>query len=855
MRPAVRCKGSGSTRAGRSALIGVCLSLPCSLQAQALVEFDAAFLRSPVDIGMFSRSGQMPAGEHRVDVMLNEAWKGRHSVRFGRPDGSRDGTTLPCFDAALLSRLGLDLDALSPETLAALRSGPVCRPLAQIVPGARAVVDSQQLSVAVTAPQILLQRAARGYVDPAQWDHGITAGTLQYDYLGYHTRNARLPSWGSESTHYLGLRAGFNAGPWRLRYRGALNAGNRRETGYQGIAAYAERGISPWRSKLTLGDAITEGRIFDSLSFRGVQLASEDQMYEDSRRGFAPIVQGFANSNARVRISQQGNVIYETSVPPGPFLIDDLYPTGMGGDLLVRVTEADGSEQSYTVAFASIPELLRPGVTRYSLMAGRYRNTYLDHDPSIVMATLRHGVSNVVTGYGGLIGAEGYQAAAGGVGLNTRLGALSSDLTVARSDLDAGGKHRGHSIRLAYAKILPVTQTNVTLATYRYSSAGYYDANEAFQLRGGAGGRPHWAYLSALDNRRNRFQLSLSQSLPPGWGTLSLNASRQDYWRRAGVDTEFQVQYNNQYGRIGYGISAGRTRNLQSGAWNNQVALTLSMPLGSAARSPNLSVNLNRDNQSRGVQTTLSGVAGSDSQLFYSAYASSIDSRPGARSSMGGASASWSAPFAHLGASASAGSGYRQYSASASGGLVLYAGGVVLGPMLSDTAALIEARDAEGARVSHHSGLRLDRRGRAIVPYLSPYRQNTLEIDPQGVSTDVALKETSRNLAPTAGAIALMRFETERGYSLLMTLVAAQGQAVPFGASVLDAQCRHVGYVAQAGQALLRLSQAQGTLQIRWGDDAASRCFVAYDLSQAGPPRAAGFRDIAATCEPSPQRS
>ncbi len=49
------------------------------------------------------------------------------------------------------------------------------------------------------------------------------------------------------------------------------------------------------------------------------------------------------SSNAHGEIRQNGNTIYETNVAAGAFGINDLYPTGYGGDLEVRVTEADGS--------------------------------------------------------------------------------------------------------------------------------------------------------------------------------------------------------------------------------------------------------------------------------------------------------------------------------------------------------------------------------------------------------------------------------------------------------------------------------------------------------------------------------
>ncbi len=52
---------------------------------------------------------------------------------------------------------------------------------------------------------------------------------------------------------------------------------------------------------------------------------------------FAPIIHGVANTNAKVTITQGGYKIYETTVPPGSFVIDDLSPSGYGSDLIVTV--------------------------------------------------------------------------------------------------------------------------------------------------------------------------------------------------------------------------------------------------------------------------------------------------------------------------------------------------------------------------------------------------------------------------------------------------------------------------------------------------------------------------------------
>lgn len=143
------------------------------------------------------------------------------------------------------------------------------------------------------------------------------------------------------------------------------------------MAAYQyplERDIIPLRSRLTLGDGYTQGDIFDGINFRGAQLASDDNMLPDSQRGFAPVIHGIARGTAQVTIKQNGYDIYNSTVPPGPFTINDIYAAGNSGDLQVTIKEADGSTQIFTVPYSSVPLLQREGHTRYSITAGEYRS-------------------------------------------------------------------------------------------------------------------------------------------------------------------------------------------------------------------------------------------------------------------------------------------------------------------------------------------------------------------------------------------------------------------------------------------------------------------------------------------------
>ncbi|MCW0137490.1 fimbria/pilus outer membrane usher protein [Escherichia coli] len=72
----------------------------------------------------------------------------------------------------------------------------------------------------------------------------------------------------------------------------------------------------------------------------------------------------------QVSVKQNGYDVYQTTVPPGPFTIDDINSAANGGDLQVTIKEADGSIQTLYVPYSSVPVLQRAGYTRYALAMG-----------------------------------------------------------------------------------------------------------------------------------------------------------------------------------------------------------------------------------------------------------------------------------------------------------------------------------------------------------------------------------------------------------------------------------------------------------------------------------------------------
>ena len=234
------------------------------------------------------------------------------------------------------------------------------------------------------------------------WDEGITAAMLNYSLSGANSRarsgqapaaTASMQTCGRGSTSVPGGYATTPPVPRCVR-----------RDKWDNVYTLMQRAIIPLQAQLTLGDSSAPADVFDSMPFRGVQLASDDDMLPDSLKGYAPVVRGIARTNAQVVVRQNGYQIYQSYVAPGAFEIADMYPTGGAGDLDVTIVEADGSEQHFTLPYASLPVLQREGRLKYALTAGQYRSYNRSVENPFGQLTGIYGLPHGITLYGGVRG-------------------------------------------------------------------------------------------------------------------------------------------------------------------------------------------------------------------------------------------------------------------------------------------------------------------------------------------------------------------------------------------------------------------------------------------------------------------
>ena len=380
-----------------------------------LLELDNPAMKG-ADLSNFESGSQAP-GTYRVDIIVNQQTVDTHEIKFiAVKDAKGEDKLEPCLPVALLQSYGVKT-TLFPE----LKGEGECARLSAIPEASSELLFNVQKLV-LNIPQAAMSPQARGYVDPALWDEGIPALLLNYSLSG---ANNYADKGGNSNNQYANLRPGVNLGAWRLRNYTTWSRDDNGQDKWDTVYTYLQRNIVPLKAQLVAGDSSSPADVFDSIPFRGMQLASDDDMMPESLRGYAPVVRGVARTNAQVVIRQNGYVIYQSYVSAGAFEITDMYSTGGAGDLHVTVKEADGSEQNFVVPFASLPVLQREGRLKYALTGGQYRSydSSVDKTPFAQLTGIL-GLPRGFTLYGGFQESSKYQALAMGVGKN--LGAVGA---------------------------------------------------------------------------------------------------------------------------------------------------------------------------------------------------------------------------------------------------------------------------------------------------------------------------------------------------------------------------------------------------------------------------------------------
>lgn len=608
--------------------------------------------------------------------------------------------------------------------------------------------ERSELIVSIPAEYI---HAQQNGVSTSRWDNGINAAFLNYRLDIDHTHpQSQWESVGTEGT--LVMENGINYGPWRLRYQ---NTFWRERDGSHG--SYSNN-ISLWRSitslraRLNMGDGYSQPSLFSSIPYRGISLYSDDAMFPDSWRNYAPQINGYARSEAEVTIHQNGERVYRMLVPPGPFTIRDFYPPYAQGNLEMTVQESDGTERTHWLPWSLMPNLVQHGIVTYDLTYGRYHSSYNNQysTPVFWQSAVSWGIAPQMTVFSGFQQSEAYQSVVFGAGKNLGAwGAFSTDLSTAFFH-EQKSRHHGNVWRMRYAKAFFNSETSINAQLLWYPSASQYRTLEEKILWANSDAsygenenqrRAVQSKLELTQNFNEDSNLSLSWRWEKGHGTrppsnftsLSLNT----VWENIDVSL---------YGSYEHSAYEG------SGA---MLGLNISVPFSIGRHTSNiawLSDLNNRTASSQGVN--LYGSALEDASLRYDI--------SGLRDSHGESRFASSLGYQYNAGEATVSVDHsmqlKRYHGDASGSIMLHKDGLTFGQPLGNAMALVDVPDTPDIGFYNQFGSTTDARGQLLISYLTPWRVNRITVDGSTLPDGSEMVEEEQEVVPTDGAIIRLRF-------------------------------------------------------------------------------------------------
>lgn len=792
------------------------------------------------DLSIYEKGMQGP-GAYTTNIYLNDVYQKQEDLLYTLNESNfnisgKNRGLYPCVSAKLLQELGVKVSSFE------IGSDVECLNVQELTTDASINYDFFEHRLNISFPQIYVDQAALESIPQDQWDDGINAFLLNYNLSSNYTQE--------NENYFLNLDSGLNIGGYRLRNNSTFalsNSAGQTTKAWNSIATYVEKSIPKLKSNLLIGESYSSSPVFDGVGFRGLRLSTANEMKPNSLQGFAPTVQGVAQTRAKVTIKQNGNTIYQTFVSPGPFNINDLYPTGSSGDLEVIIEERDGSQQIKTIPFSIVPILQRAKSFNYDLVVGDFRSgNQSQGNQFFTQGTFVYGVNDRLTVYGGTQLASDYQAINAGIGSNFgTYGAFSVDLTHAQSTLFDDSSHNGQSLRFLYSKSMNKTGTTFRLLGYRYSTKGFYTLNDVAYLApegyeyeqttdadGNIIYKPY-SYYNLFNNKKGRFQLSVNQSLKD-YGNFHASLDRQDYWNTKQTSQNFSFGYSNFWKSLNYGLSYNISRSLGFNETENIVSFNLSVPLDALFRKMGTekSVYLSSNLANSDISGTTSSIGLTGNLLKENNLAYYLT-----RSSSGSSKDAYSAGVNYSGSYGSVSAGYYGYDATnsyalnASGGMLLHRDGITFGQLLGDTTVLVKAKGAADVGVENIAGVETNRFGYAIIPYADAYRYNRISLNVNDLKSNVDLINNVKTIVPTRGAVVLTEFNTKLGFASLITILK-DGQEIPFGSIATDETGESSGIVGDESQVYLTGLKAKGMIKIKASAHLKGGCSAPYTIPE-----------------------
>ncbi|MEI9429834.1 fimbria/pilus outer membrane usher protein [Mesorhizobium sp. Cs1299R1N3] len=570
------------------------------------------------------------------------------------------------------------------------------------------------------------------------------------------------------------------------------------------------------------GDAISGGFAWTRpIRIGGLQLRRNFGLRTDLITQPLASVGGSAAVPSTVDVYVNDAKAYSHDIGAGPYQITDIPVTTGGGEARVVLRDAAGHETRTTVPFYTSPNLLRPGLSDFSLEAGLPRfgygttsDAYALNQP-VVSASLRKGISDWLTLEGHAEASS--QVVNGGAGVVTRtgsLGVVSFALSGSHGDTGNGAQaYASYEMRLGRVSINASTQMtfghydDLASATGRFREQAGVD-HEFFSL---LDFDPEVTDGSARVDRPHEMVNSISFGVPLS-GTSSIGGSYIDLTSATGDSSRI--------------ITASYSRTLPFGYFNATAFAELCghrhVGLFGA-----LSVPIGVD-----VIASSAVSAGQDGVEAFAELSKPLGEEPGSigwrasfsqKSSEGAAAASYRSSYGQADATVIHSSSGSTATAQVDGAIATMGSGVFLTDRIDDSFAVVETGVPNVGVIYENRPVGVtDAHGRLLLSGLRSYQRNKIAIGTTDLPVDAEVATTQAVVSPADRSGVRVDFRVRTNVNAAVLVVSKpNGQPLAVGSQIkvngnLDALVGYDGRAYVTGltsRNTLTAATAQGSCQ------------------------------------------
>jgi outer membrane usher protein len=555
------------------------------------------------------------------------------------------------------------------------------------------------------------------------------------------------------------------------------------------------RDLPAHNQTLRLGDTSTRPGMWGrSVYFAGAQWGSNFGLTPGFISQPLPILSGVSAAPSTVELYVNDVLRQVSTVPTGPFAIDNFPALTGGGDARLVVRDLLGRETVISQPFFTSSQLLAKGLNDWSVEAGRLR---LDLGTASAHYGQRFGSGIWRRGFSNALTLEGRTEATGdsqniGMGAVTGLpwAILGKGALVASRHKTLGSGH----------------QWLVGLERQSLRSGAYLQVQGA-SINSRQLGQDVAALPTKLQVAGN-YSYTTDKLGTFGFGFASVSRYQAD--RVFTVSANYSVRIGQ---RASMTVTASRA---VAGASGNSIGVNLVIPL---EKNRVVTASATARSGQQDFYVTASQGPQQDSALGWRTLAGRQQGQAHAEGGL-----YYTGRYGGLTGDVSTSSSQTALRLGATGGMVFAERHLFVTRRLDDSFAIAEVAGHANVGVGLGSNVltHTDSAGIALVPRMSAYQSNSIRIDPTELPISAEIDSIEQTVVPAWRSGVKVVFPVRSGRGALIKILFDDGEPAPAGAVVGIESDKQEFYVARRGEAFVTGLQPENRLTLHWNNQKCS---------------------------------